>query len=133
MLRAFLAALKAARGTVVIIGERLRRVHRPVRARPTRRPRRARSRSRRGAGFEADGEVRCTGDPARRRRHAILDNRPEPPDAETRAQMLQAEDVAAACVFAVSLPPRAYVAGAHDPADCASGDREDDVSQRSTT
>ena len=59
----------------------------------------------------------------------ILDNRPEPPDAETRAQMLHAEDVAAACVFAVSLPPRAYVAGAHDPADCASGDREDDVSR----
>ena len=26
-----------------------------------------------------------------------------------RAQMLQPEDVAAACLFAVSLPPRAYV------------------------
>jgi NAD(P)-dependent dehydrogenase (short-subunit alcohol dehydrogenase family) len=39
----------------------------------------------------------------------ILDNRPNPPDAETRAQMLLPEDVAAACLFAVSLPPRAYV------------------------
>lgn len=40
----------------------------------------------------------------------ILERRPEPPDAETRALMLQPEDVAAACLFAVSLPPRAYVA-----------------------
>jgi NAD(P)-dependent dehydrogenase (short-subunit alcohol dehydrogenase family) len=39
----------------------------------------------------------------------ILESRPEPPDAETRAQMLMPEDVAAACLFAVSLPPRAYV------------------------
>jgi NAD(P)-dependent dehydrogenase (short-subunit alcohol dehydrogenase family) len=40
----------------------------------------------------------------------ILERRPSPPDAEMRAQMLHAEDIAAACVFAVSLPPRAYVA-----------------------
>lgn len=39
----------------------------------------------------------------------ILERRPEPPSAETRAQMLQPEDVAAACLFAVSLPPRAHV------------------------
>jgi NAD(P)-dependent dehydrogenase (short-subunit alcohol dehydrogenase family) len=39
----------------------------------------------------------------------ILDNRPEPPTAESRAYMLQPEDVAAACLFAVTLPPRAYV------------------------
>jgi NAD(P)-dependent dehydrogenase (short-subunit alcohol dehydrogenase family) len=39
----------------------------------------------------------------------ILENRPEPPDAEMRAHMLMPEDVAAACLFAVSLPPRAYV------------------------
>jgi NADP-dependent 3-hydroxy acid dehydrogenase YdfG len=39
----------------------------------------------------------------------ILDNRPEPPDAETRAKMLHADDVAACVLFAVSLPPRAYV------------------------
>jgi NAD(P)-dependent dehydrogenase (short-subunit alcohol dehydrogenase family) len=39
----------------------------------------------------------------------ILDSRPEPPSAELRAHMLAPEDVAAACLFAVSLPPRAYV------------------------
>jgi NADP-dependent 3-hydroxy acid dehydrogenase YdfG len=31
------------------------------------------------------------------------------PDAEMRAQMLRPEDVAAACLFVVSLPPRAHV------------------------
>ena len=40
---------------------------------------------------------------------ALLDNRPEPPSAELRAHMLQPEDVAAACLFAVTLPPRAHV------------------------
>jgi NAD(P)-dependent dehydrogenase (short-subunit alcohol dehydrogenase family) len=39
----------------------------------------------------------------------ILDRRPEPPPAEVRAHMLQPEDVAAACLFAVALPPRAHV------------------------
>jgi NADP-dependent 3-hydroxy acid dehydrogenase YdfG len=40
---------------------------------------------------------------------AILDTRPEPPSAELRSHMLQPEDVAAACLFAVTLPPRAHV------------------------
>jgi NADP-dependent 3-hydroxy acid dehydrogenase YdfG len=40
---------------------------------------------------------------------AILDQRPEPPDRELRARMLQPDDVAAACLFAVSLPSRAHV------------------------
>jgi NAD(P)-dependent dehydrogenase (short-subunit alcohol dehydrogenase family) len=39
----------------------------------------------------------------------ILDSRPEPPSPELRAHMLQAEDVAAACLFAITLPPRASV------------------------
>jgi NADP-dependent 3-hydroxy acid dehydrogenase YdfG len=39
----------------------------------------------------------------------ILDSRPEPPSAELRAHMLQPEDVAAACMFAATLPPRAHV------------------------
>ncbi len=39
----------------------------------------------------------------------ILDSRPEPPSPELRAHMLQPEDVAAACLFAVTLPPRASV------------------------
>jgi NAD(P)-dependent dehydrogenase (short-subunit alcohol dehydrogenase family) len=40
---------------------------------------------------------------------AILDNRPEPPSKEIRAASLKPEDVAAACFFLVTLPPRAYV------------------------
>jgi NADP-dependent 3-hydroxy acid dehydrogenase YdfG len=40
---------------------------------------------------------------------AIVDSRPEPPPAELRAHMLRPEDVAAACLFAASLPPRAHV------------------------
>jgi NAD(P)-dependent dehydrogenase (short-subunit alcohol dehydrogenase family) len=39
----------------------------------------------------------------------ILDNRPEPPPPEVRAHLLQSEDVAAACLFVVTLPPRAHV------------------------
>lgn len=39
----------------------------------------------------------------------ILDNRPSPPPPEVRAHLLQAEDVAAACAFVLSLPPRAHV------------------------
>jgi NADP-dependent 3-hydroxy acid dehydrogenase YdfG len=35
--------------------------------------------------------------------------RPAPPDPETLALALKPEDVAAACLFVVSLPPRAYV------------------------
>ena len=40
----------------------------------------------------------------------ILDSRPHPPSAADRALMLQAEDIAAAAVFAASLPGRATVA-----------------------
>ncbi len=40
----------------------------------------------------------------------ILDTRPNPPSAADRLLMLQAEDIAAAAVFAASLPPRATVA-----------------------
>jgi len=39
----------------------------------------------------------------------ILDNRPEPPPPEVREAALQPEDVAAACLFLATLPPRAYV------------------------
>ena len=40
---------------------------------------------------------------------AILDNRPEPPPREVRDRSLKPEDVAAACFFLATLPPRAYV------------------------
>ena len=39
----------------------------------------------------------------------LLEKRPSPPDAETRARMLRPEDVASACLFLATLPPRAYV------------------------
>lgn len=39
----------------------------------------------------------------------ILDNRPVPPPREQRDLMMKPEDVAQACVFAASLPPRTYV------------------------
>lgn len=39
----------------------------------------------------------------------ILKNRPVPPTPEQRALMMQPEDIAAACVFAASLPARTYV------------------------
>jgi len=39
----------------------------------------------------------------------ILNNRPVPPTREQRDLMMKPEDIAAACVFAASLPPRTYV------------------------
>ncbi|MFZ0088456.1 MAG: SDR family oxidoreductase [Solirubrobacteraceae bacterium] len=39
----------------------------------------------------------------------ILDLRPAPPPDELRARMLKPEDVAEACLFAVTLPPRAHI------------------------
>jgi len=39
----------------------------------------------------------------------ILDNRPLPPDARARATMMQPEDVAAAVLLCVTLPPRTVV------------------------
>jgi NAD(P)-dependent dehydrogenase (short-subunit alcohol dehydrogenase family) len=39
----------------------------------------------------------------------ILDNRPEPPPQEVRERSLKPEDVAAACLFLATLPPRTYV------------------------
>jgi NADP-dependent 3-hydroxy acid dehydrogenase YdfG len=39
----------------------------------------------------------------------ILKNRPVPPTQEQRDKMMKPEDIAQACVFAASLPPRTYV------------------------
>jgi len=39
----------------------------------------------------------------------ILDNRPEPPPKEVRDAALKPEDIASACLFLATLPPRAYV------------------------
>jgi NAD(P)-dependent dehydrogenase (short-subunit alcohol dehydrogenase family) len=63
----------------------------------------------RGAAFDEAHGVRFTTIMPGVVDTAILDQRPEPPTAEQRARMLHPEDVAAACLFAVSLPPRAHV------------------------
>ncbi|MGH2693381.1 MAG: SDR family oxidoreductase [Actinomycetota bacterium] len=39
----------------------------------------------------------------------LLDRRPEPPDAEMRTAALQPDDVATACMFVLSFPPRALI------------------------
>ena len=62
-----------------------------------------------GAGFESGGDVRFTVILPGVVDTEILESRPEPPTREQRDQMLHAEDVAAACVFAVDLPPRAFI------------------------
>jgi NADP-dependent 3-hydroxy acid dehydrogenase YdfG len=62
-----------------------------------------------GAGFEAPPGVRFTSVMPGMVDTPIMDRRPQPPDAATRAQMLQPEDVARACLFALAMPPRAHV------------------------
>jgi NADP-dependent 3-hydroxy acid dehydrogenase YdfG len=108
LIRALLPALREARGDVVVISS--------VSGRWPDRSGAGYAAAKAGAialthagGFELGEEIRFTAILPGVVDTEILDNRPEPPDAETRAKMLQAEDVAAAVVFAVSLPPRAYV------------------------
>jgi len=108
-IHSFLPKLKAAHGTVVIISS--------VSGAYTDRSGPAYQASKggviklsHGAGFESGGDVRFTVILPGVVDTDILDNRPEPPTRAVRDQMLHAEDVAAACVFAVDLPPRAFVA-----------------------
>jgi NAD(P)-dependent dehydrogenase (short-subunit alcohol dehydrogenase family) len=108
MMRAFLPALRETRGDVVLIGS--------VSGNFTDRSGASYQASKaglhalaRGAAFDEQHGVRFTTVAPGVVDTPILENRPQPPDAEMRAQMLQPEDVAAACQFAVSLPPRAYV------------------------
>jgi NAD(P)-dependent dehydrogenase (short-subunit alcohol dehydrogenase family) len=105
---ALLEPLRAARGDVVLIGsvsgawpDRSGAAYQASKA--------AVHAFARGAAFDERDGVRFTSIMPGLVDTAILDNRPEPPGAELRAQMLQPEDVAAACLFVVSLPPRAYV------------------------
>jgi NAD(P)-dependent dehydrogenase (short-subunit alcohol dehydrogenase family) len=106
LIKAFLPALKG--GTLVVIGSVSGSY--PDRSGPAYQAAKAGVRALvHGAGWEVDGDVRCTAVLPGVVDTPILDNRPEPPDAETRALMLRAEDVAAACVFVVGLPWRAYV------------------------
>jgi NADP-dependent 3-hydroxy acid dehydrogenase YdfG len=108
LIRAFLPALREARGDVVVISSVSGRW--PDRSGAGYQAAKAGAIAlTHGAAWELGDEVRFTAILPGVVDTEILENRPEPPDAETRAQMLHAEDVAAACVFAVSLPPRAYV------------------------
>jgi NAD(P)-dependent dehydrogenase (short-subunit alcohol dehydrogenase family) len=64
----------------------------------------------RAAGFEEHGRgVRFSTILPGLADTAILDNRPEPPPEAVRKLALRPEDVAAACLFLVTLPPRAHV------------------------
>jgi NAD(P)-dependent dehydrogenase (short-subunit alcohol dehydrogenase family) len=108
LMQAFLPALRETRGDVVLIGS--------VSGNFTDRSGAAYQASKaglhalaRGAAFDEQSGVRFTTVAPGVVDTPILENRPEVPDAEMRAQMLLPEDVAAACLFAVSLPPRAYV------------------------
>jgi NAD(P)-dependent dehydrogenase (short-subunit alcohol dehydrogenase family) len=108
LVRALLPALRETRGDVVLIGS--------VSGSWTDRSGPAYQASKagllalaRGAGFDEREGVRFTVIAPGVVDTPLVDSRPEPPDGETRAQMLMPEDVAAACLFAVSLPPRAYV------------------------
>jgi NADP-dependent 3-hydroxy acid dehydrogenase YdfG len=108
LIRAFLPALREARGAVVVIASVSGRS--PDRSGPGYQAAKAGAIAlTHGGAWELGTEVRFTAVLPGVVDTEILENRPEPPDAEMRAQMLRAEDVAAAVVFAVSLPPRAYV------------------------
>ena len=105
---AFLEPLRAARGDVVLIGSVSGSW--PDRSGATYQASKAALHAfARGAAFDEQDGVRFTSIMPGLVDTAILDNRPEPPSAQMRAQMLHPEDVAAACLFAVSLPPRAHV------------------------
>ena len=105
---ALLGPLRAARGDVVLIGSVSGSW--PDRSGATYQASKAAIHAfARGAAFDEEQGVRFTTIMPGLVDTAILDQRPEPPTAELRARMLHADDVAAACLFAVSLPPRAHV------------------------
>jgi NAD(P)-dependent dehydrogenase (short-subunit alcohol dehydrogenase family) len=108
LVSAFLAPLRAARGDVVLIGSVSGSW--PDVSGPTYQASKAAVLAfARGAAFDERDGLRFTTIMPGLVDTAILDNRPEPPSAELRARMLHPDDVAAACLFAVSLPPRAHV------------------------
>jgi NADP-dependent 3-hydroxy acid dehydrogenase YdfG len=108
LIRAFLPALREARGDVVVIASVSGRY--PDRSGAGYQAAKAGAIGlTHGAAFDLGSEIRFTAILPGVVDTEILKSRPEPPDAEMRAKMLHAEDVAAAVLFAVSLPPRAYV------------------------
>src|SRR5204862_179941 len=108
LINALLEPLRAARGDVVLIGSVSGAW--PDRSGATYQASKAALHAfARGAAFDERHGVRFTSIMPGLVDTAILDNRPEPPTAELRAQMLAPEDVAAACLFVVSLPHRPHV------------------------
>jgi NADP-dependent 3-hydroxy acid dehydrogenase YdfG len=108
VVNALLEPLRAARGDVVLIGSVSGSW--PDRSGATYQASKAAILAfARGAAFDEQHGVRFTTILPGLVDTAILDQRPEPPSAELRARMLHPDDVAAACLFAVSLPARAHV------------------------
>jgi NADP-dependent 3-hydroxy acid dehydrogenase YdfG len=108
VVHAFLEPLRVTRGDVVLIGSVSGSW--PDRSGATYQASKAAIHAfARGAAFDEQRGVRFTTIMPGLVDTAILDQRPEPPGAELRARMLRPDDVAAACLFAVSLPPRAHV------------------------
>jgi NAD(P)-dependent dehydrogenase (short-subunit alcohol dehydrogenase family) len=109
LVRAFLDRLREARGDVVLIGSVSGNW--PDVSGPAYQAAKAGLQAfARGASFEEhDKGVRFTTINPGVVDTPILDNRPVVPGAELRARMLAPEDVAAACLFVVGLPPRAHV------------------------
>ena len=108
LVRACIEPLRAARGDVVLIGSVSGSW--PDRSGPAYQATKAALLGfARGAAFDEQDGVRFTTIMPGVVDTAILAQRPEPQSAELRTRMLQPEDVAAACLFAVSLPPRAHV------------------------
>jgi NAD(P)-dependent dehydrogenase (short-subunit alcohol dehydrogenase family) len=108
VVHAFLAPLLEARGTIILIGSVSGSW--PDLSGPAYHAAKAGVLAlARGIGYEADGRLRVTAILPGVVDTPILENRPEPPGPEQRARMLQADDVAAACVFVAGLPARAYV------------------------
>jgi NAD(P)-dependent dehydrogenase (short-subunit alcohol dehydrogenase family) len=108
LVQAFIEPLRATRGDVVLIGSVSGSW--PDRSGPAYQASKAALLAfARGAAFDEEHGVRFTTVMPGVVDTAILDQRPEPPSAELRARMLHPDDVAAACLFAVGLPPRAHV------------------------
>jgi NAD(P)-dependent dehydrogenase (short-subunit alcohol dehydrogenase family) len=109
LVRAFLDRLREARGDVVLIGSVSGNW--PDVSGPAYQAAKAGLQAfARGASFEEhDKGVRFTTINPGVVDTPILDDRPVVPGPELRARMLTPEDVAAACLFVVGLPPRAHV------------------------
>jgi NAD(P)-dependent dehydrogenase (short-subunit alcohol dehydrogenase family) len=108
LVKAFLEPLRATRGDVVLIGS-VSGSWPDISGAAYQASKAAVLAFARGAAFDERDGLRFTTIMPGLVDTAILDNRPEPPSAELRARMLHPDDVAAACLFAVSLPPRAHV------------------------